>query len=187
VWHGPNNPLSLYWFQPAVCLNLNQYSRQLLVRIPSVGCHIYLRTLLRGDRGSEKSRWSQTLSGWVMLGWTQRGRTRRMQQERFTQALYQESAPGSCPQCPGLSIWIGGELTAAVVVHTPGSNLRAGEWNCLITEVWLFIVCRCMAAIAKKAAALEPANPHPMVALAIAHRGHASRTAAQLPIVRHSI
>jgi len=118
-----------------------------------------------------------------MLGWTQ---GKRMQQERRYR-LYQEPVSVPALNALGIVYLVSGELTAAVVVHTWAAILEPGMKLPYNESGFSSFAGVCGGvATAKKAAALEPANPHPMVALAIAHWDMRSRT-LHLPIVRHSI
>lgn len=126
----------------------------------------------------------QNRAGWVMLGWTQHlAGQEDAAGASLLQALYQDPVSVPALNALGIVYLVSGELTAAVVVHTWAASLdpenEIAYYNLSLAFHRLQVYGLAIAT-AKKAAALEPANPHPMVALAIAHWDMRSRTAAQL-------
>lgn len=123
------------------------------------------------------------LSGRVLLGWTQhKANQDAAAADTLLQAL--QLNPFDVPTLNALGIvyLVEGRLTAAIAAHTwaailqptneiPSYNLslafeRIRQYNLAI-------------ATAKTAAKLEPSNPHPFVALAIAHWGNGEKALAQ--------
>jgi Flp pilus assembly protein TadD len=125
----------------------------------------------------------QNVSGRVLLGWTQH---RAGQEAEATETLEQTLAlnPFEVTNLNALGIvhLVSGRLPAAIVTHgwaallKPENEIahynlslgfeRLGQYNWAI-------------ATAKTAAKLEPSNPHPLVALALAHWGNGDRALAQ--------
>lgn len=133
----------------------------------------------------------QNLSGRVMLGWTQHlSGQEDAAAASLLEVLYQ--APDSVPALNALGIvyLVSGELTAAVVVHTwaailePENEVAYYNMSLAFHRLQLYGLA---IANANKATTLEPANPHPLVALAIAHwdmRDHPSAQQAYRQALR---
>lgn len=126
----------------------------------------------------------QNLSGWVMLGWTQH---LAGQEDAAVLSLLQALSrpPVSVPALNALGIvyLVSGELTAAVVVHTWAAILKPENEIAYYNLSLAFQRLRLYGlaiATANKSAALEPTNPHPLVALAIAHWVMGDRHLAKL-------
>lgn len=126
----------------------------------------------------------QNISGRVMLGWTQH----LAGQEdaavwSLLQALYRQPVSVPALNALGIVYLVSGELTPAVVVHTWAAILEPENeiayYNLSLALVRLRLYGLAIAT-ANKAAALEPTNPHPLVALAIAHWVMGDRTLAKL-------
>lgn len=125
----------------------------------------------------------QNSSGRVMLGWTQHlAGEEDAAVESLLQALYR--AP-SVPALNALGIvyLVTGELTSAVVIHTWAATLEPSNeiayYNLSLAFHRLQLYGLALAS-AKQAATLEPSNPHPLVAAAIAHWDLRDRSAAQI-------
>lgn len=126
----------------------------------------------------------QNLSGRVMLGWTQH---LAGQEDAAAQSLFQVLCrdPTSVPALNALGIvyLVSGKLNAAVAVHAWAAFLEpkneVAYYNLSLAFERLEIYDSAIIT-AKKAATLEPSNPHPLVALAIAHWGSGDRNAAKL-------
>ena len=115
----------------------------------------------------------QNLSGWVMLGWTQHlAGQEGAAAASLLQALYQDPVLVPALNALGIVYLVSGELTGAVVVHTwaailkPENEIAYYNLSLAFHRLQLYGLA---IATAKKAVALEKANPHPLVALAIAH------------------
>jgi Flp pilus assembly protein TadD len=125
----------------------------------------------------------QNLSGRVMLGWTQHlAGQEDAAVSSLLQALSQDPVSVPALNALGIVCLVSGELRGAVVVHTWAAILEPENeiayYNLSLAFHRLQLYGLAIAA-AKKAAALEPANPHPIVALAIAHWDMRDHTAAQ--------
>jgi Flp pilus assembly protein TadD len=126
----------------------------------------------------------QNLSGRVMLGWTQH---LAGQEDAAAQSLFQVLCrdPASVPALNALGIvyLVSGKLNAAVAVHAWAAFLEpkneVAYYNLSLAFERLQVYDSAIMT-AKKAATLEPGNPHPLVALAIAYWGSGDRTAAKL-------
>ena len=122
------------------------------------------------------------LSGRILLGWTQhKAKQNDDAAETLLQALQLNPFNVQTLNALGIVYLVEGHLTAAIAAHTwagilqptneiPSYNLslafeRVRQYNFAI-------------ATAKTAAKLEPSNPHPFVALAIAHWGNGERPLA---------
>ncbi len=115
----------------------------------------------------------QNIIGRVNLGWTQHlAGQESAAAESLLQAAYRD--PYSVPTFNALGIvyLVGGDLTSAVTVHTWAAMLKADNEIAYYNLSLSYHRLRqyAFAAItANIAAQLEPTNPHPFVALAIAH------------------
>ena len=125
----------------------------------------------------------QNSSGRVMLGWTQHLAGKEdAAVESLLQALYRaRSVPAL--NALGIVYLVTGELTSAVVVHTWAATLEPSNeiayYNLSLAFHRLQLYGLALAS-AKQAATLEPSNPHPLVAAAIAHWDIRDRTDAQI-------
>jgi Flp pilus assembly protein TadD len=126
----------------------------------------------------------KNLSGWVMLGWTQHlaGQEDAAIESLF-QVLYHDPASVPALNALGIVYLVSGKLNAAVAVHAWAAFLESknevANFNLSLAFHRLQIYESAIAT-AKKAATLEPNNPHPLVALALAHWGMGDRTQALL-------
>ncbi|MGL5923187.1 tetratricopeptide repeat protein [Chroococcidiopsis sp.] len=125
----------------------------------------------------------QNLSGRILLGWTQHlAGQKEAAAESLIQVLYR--APNSIPALNALGIvyLVGGKLNAAVFVHTWAAILQPKNeiayYNLSLAFERLQSYEPAIGA-AKRAAQLEPTNPHPLVALSLAHWQKGDRAAAQ--------
>lgn len=125
----------------------------------------------------------QNLSGRVLLGWTQHlAGQEDAAVASLLQVLYR--APASVPALNALGIvyLVTGKLNAAVIVHTwaamlePENEIAYYNLSLAFHRLQLYVQA---IATAKKAVTLEPANPHPLVALAIAHWDKGDRILAK--------
>ena len=115
----------------------------------------------------------QNLSGRVMLGWTQHlAGQEDAAASSLIQALYQDPVSVPALNALGIVYLVSGELNAAVVVHTwaailkPENEIAYYNLSLAFHRLQLYDLA---IATANKAVALERTNPHPLVALAIAH------------------
>ncbi|OWY68302.1 hypothetical protein B7486_26955 [cyanobacterium TDX16] len=125
----------------------------------------------------------QNLSGRVLLGWTQYlAGQKEAAAESLIQVLYRD--PNSIPALNALGIvyLVGGKLNAAVFVHAWAATLQPKNeiayYNLSLAFERLQSYEPAIGA-AKRAAQLEPTNPHPLVALSLAHWQKGDRAAAQ--------
>jgi len=123
------------------------------------------------------------ITGRVNLGWAQHlvGQEDAAQ-ESLVQALYRE--PRSIPALNALGIvyLVSGYLASAVVVHTWAAVLKPDDEIAYYNLSLAFQRLRLYDSAIKtatRAAALEPNNPHPFLALAIAHWNKGERTLAK--------
>lgn len=126
----------------------------------------------------------QNLSGRVMLGWTQHlAGQEDAAVESLIQALYRDPTLVPALNALGIVYLVSGELNAAVVVHTWAAILESENEIAYYNLSLAFHRLRqydSAIATANIAAALEPANPHPLVALAMAHWDKGDRAGAKL-------
>lgn len=126
----------------------------------------------------------QNSSGRVMLGWTQHlAGQEDAAASSLVQALCRE--PTSVPALNALGIvyLVSGELTAAVAVHTWAAILEPENEIAYYNLSLAFHRLRLYGSAittANKAATLEPTNPHPLLALAIAHWDNGDRPRAKV-------
>ncbi len=124
------------------------------------------------------------LNGRVNLGWTQH---LAGQQDSAAASLWQAASlnPFSPPTFNALGIvyLVSGDLPTAVIVHTWASMLKPKNeiafYNLSLAYHRLKLYDSAISN-ATKAATLEPSNPHPLIALAIAHWDSDDRIRAQL-------
>ncbi|MER3433898.1 MAG: hypothetical protein C4288_10800 [Leptolyngbya sp. ERB_1_1] len=125
----------------------------------------------------------KNLAGRIGLGWTLHLANRRQEAiETLQSAILYNPFNIETFNALGIAYMVNGDLTHAVAAHTwatmldpkneiPYYNLSL-SYERLAMYDWS-IEC------AKRAAELEPNNPHPWVALAIAYQGQGDRTSAQ--------
>ena len=126
----------------------------------------------------------KNLGGRVMLGWTQH---LAGQEDAAAQTLIQVLCqdPASVPALNALGIvyLVSSKLNSAVAVHAWAAFLEpkneVAYYNLSLAFHRLQIYESAILT-AKKAATLEPNNPHPLVALALAHWDSGDRTQAKL-------
>jgi len=123
------------------------------------------------------------VSGRVLLGWTQHKASQRVEAaETLTQAFYLN--PFDVPTLNALGIvqLVEGKLGSAIASHGWAAVLKANNeiayYNLSLAFERIGQYDWAIAA-AKKAATLEPNNPHPLVAEAIAHWGNGEKEQAQ--------
>jgi Flp pilus assembly protein TadD len=124
------------------------------------------------------------VNGRVTLGWTQH---LAGQEDSAAESLWQAASlnPFSPPTFNALGIvyLVKGELREAVIVHTWAAILKPNNeiafYNLSLAYHRLRLYDLAIST-ASKAATLEPSNPHPLVALAIAHWDSDDRLRAQL-------
>jgi len=126
----------------------------------------------------------QNLSGRVLLGWTQHlAGQKEAAAESLIQVLYRD--PNSIPALNALGIvyLVGGKLNAAVFVHAwaailePKNEIAYYNLSLAFERLQSY---KSAIATAKRAAQLEPNNPHPLVALSLAYWQSGDRSAAQV-------
>ena len=123
-------------------------------------------------------------NGRVSLGWTEH---LAGQQDNAAASLWQAASlhPFSPPTFNALGIvyLVSGDLTSAVLVHTWAAMLKPNNeiafYNLSLADHRLKLYDLAITN-ATKAATLEPSNPHPLIALAIAHWDSDDRIRAQL-------
>lgn len=123
------------------------------------------------------------VSGRVLLGWTQHkaGQT-NIAAETLKQAFYQN--PFDVPTLNALGIvhLVQGQLSEAITSHSWAALLKPNNeiayYNLSLAFERLGQYDWAIAA-ATRAARLEPSNPHPLVAQAIAHQGNREQRQAQ--------
>ncbi len=123
------------------------------------------------------------IMGRVNLGWAQHlvGRENDAS-ESLLQALYRD--PFSVPALNALGIvyLVSGHLASAVIVHTWAAALKPDDeiayYNLSLAFHRIGLYDSAIKT-AKRAATLEPNNPHPLVALAIAHWARGERIFAK--------
>lgn len=126
----------------------------------------------------------QNLSGRVMLGWTQHlAGLEDAAIESLLQVLCRDLTEVPALNALGIVYLVSGKLNAAVAVHSWAAFLDAknevANFNLSLAFHRLQTYDSAIAT-AKKAATLEPSNPHPLVALAIAHWDSGDRNQALL-------
>jgi Flp pilus assembly protein TadD len=126
----------------------------------------------------------QNLSGRVLLGWTQHlAGQKEAAAESLIQVLYRD--PHSIPALNALGIvyLVSGKLNAAVFVHSwaatiePKNEIAYYNLSLAFERLQSY---KSAIATAKRAAQLEPTNPHPSVALSLAYWQSGDRAAAQV-------
>ena len=126
----------------------------------------------------------QNLSGRVMLGWTQHlAGQEDAAVESLVQVLCRDPASVPALNALGIVYLVSGKLNTAVFVHTWAAILEpkneVAYYNLSLAFHRLQIYDSAIIT-AKKAATLEPSNPHPLVALALAHWDSGDRASAKL-------
>lgn len=126
----------------------------------------------------------QNLSGRIVLGWTQHlaGQEDAAIDSLF-QVLYRDPASVPALNALGIVYLVSGQLNAAVAVHAWAAfldNKNEVAYYNLSLAFHRLQHYESAIATAKKAATLEPNNPHPLVALAIAYWDSGDRAAAKL-------
>lgn len=125
----------------------------------------------------------KNLSGRVLLGWTQHKAGKRTDAaDTLLQTFYLNPFDVPTLNALGIVYLVDGKLPAAVASHAWAAMLKPdneiAHYNLSLAferlgqYEWAI-------ATAKEAAKLEPSNPHPLVALAIAHWDNHERTQAQ--------
>lgn len=125
----------------------------------------------------------QSISGWVILGWTHHlAGQEDAAAEALRQAVYRDLSDVPAFNALGIVCLVSGNLSSAVTAHSwalilkPDNEIAYYNLSLAYDQLqkydWAI-------ATASQAAKLEPTNPHPLVALAIAHWGKAERPQAQ--------
>ena len=124
----------------------------------------------------------QNLSGRVLLGWTQHlAGQKEAAAESLIQVLYRD--PHSIPALNALGIvyLVSGKLNAAVFIHSWAATLEPKNEIAYYNLSLAFERLQSYEPAintAKRAAQLEPTNPHPLVALSLAYWQSGDRPAA---------
>ncbi len=125
----------------------------------------------------------ENLSGRVLLGWTQHKAGQTPVAEKTLLATFDQN-PFDVPTLNALGIvyLVGGKLNHAIAAHSwaallkPDNEIAHYNLSLALERIgqydWAI-------ATAKEAAKLEPSNPHPLVAEAIAHLGNQENPLAQ--------
>ena len=125
----------------------------------------------------------QNLSGRVLLGWTQHlAGQKEAAAESLIQVLYRD--PHSIPALNALGIvyLVSGKLNAAIFIHSWAATLEPKNEIAYYNLSLAFERLQSYEPAintAKRAAQLEPSNPHPLVALSLAYWQSGERSAAQ--------
>jgi tetratricopeptide (TPR) repeat protein len=124
------------------------------------------------------------LSGRVLLGWTQHlAGQQEAAVESLIQVLYRDPAFVPALNALGIVYLVSGKLNAAVFVHAWAATLEPKNeiayYNLSLAFERLQFYESAINT-AKQAARLEPSNPHPLVALSLAHWQSGDRSAAKL-------
>ncbi|MBW4694789.1 MAG: tetratricopeptide repeat protein [Lyngbya sp. HA4199-MV5] len=123
------------------------------------------------------------LSGRILLGWTQhKAKQNGAATETLLQALQLNPFNVQTLNALGIVYLVEGRLTAAIAAHAwaailqPDNEIPSYNLSLAFERVkqYNFAI-----ATAKTAARLEPTNPHPFVALALAHWGNGESSLAQ--------
>lgn len=125
----------------------------------------------------------QNISSWVVLGWTHHlAGQENAAAEALRQAIYRDLSDVPAFNALGIVCLVSGNLSSAVTAHSWALILKPDNeiayynlslaYHRLQKYDWAI-------ATASQAAKLEPTNPHPLVALAIAHQGKDERPLAQ--------
>ena len=117
----------------------------------------------------------QDSNGWLVLGWTQHlaGRSEQSAQSLW-QAVYLQSPPTEALNALGIVYLVRGELSTAIILHSWASLLKPDNEIAYYNLSLAYHRQKSYdlaLAYAQTAVALEPANPHPYLALALAHGG----------------
>lgn len=125
----------------------------------------------------------KSISSWVVLGWTHHlAGQENAASEALRQAIYRDMSDVPAFNALGIVCLVSGELSSAVTAHSWALILKPDNeiayynlslaYHRLQKYDWAI-------ATANQAARLEPTNPHPSVALAIAHWSKDERALAQ--------
>ncbi len=115
----------------------------------------------------------QNTAGRVLLGWTQHlAGQEKAAAESLLRVIYQD--PQSVPALNALGIvyLVNGDVTAAVATHTwaviiePNNEIAYYNLSLSLHQLRLYTLA---VSAATKAAKLEPSNPHPLIAKAVAY------------------
>lgn len=125
----------------------------------------------------------QNISSRVILGWTLHlARKEDAAAETLLQAIYQNPFDVPALNALGIVYLVKGDLTNAVVVHSWAVILKPDNeiayYNISLASHRLQKFAMAIAT-ASRATALEPTNPHPLVAVAIAYWDSGERLLAQ--------
>ncbi|WP_225938172.1 tetratricopeptide repeat protein [Leptothermofonsia sichuanensis] len=123
------------------------------------------------------------ISGRVLLGWTQHRAGKSTEAaDTLLQTFYLNPFDVSTLNALGIVYLVSGRLDAAVTVHTWAALLKPDNEIAYYNLSLAFERLKqydWAVAMAREAAKLEPDNPHPPVAEAIAHWGNGDRPLAQ--------
>ncbi|OLP18132.1 hypothetical protein BST81_14025 [Leptolyngbya sp. 'hensonii'] len=125
----------------------------------------------------------KTASGWVLLGWTQHLATQeKAAAESLVQAIRLDSTNVPAFNALGIVYLVQGDLNWTLFTHRWALLLQDDNeiayYNLSLAYERLKSY-KVAIDMAQKAAKLEPSNPHPLVAAAIAHLGSGDRAAAR--------
>ncbi|MBV8885064.1 MAG: tetratricopeptide repeat protein [Chroococcidiopsidaceae cyanobacterium CP_BM_RX_35] len=126
----------------------------------------------------------ENIVGRVNLGWAQHlAGQDNAAAESLVQAIYRDPVSVPALNALGIVYLVSNNLAAAVVVHNWAAALQPDDevayYNLSLAFERLQLYSSAIAT-AKRAATLEPHNPHPLVALAISHWEQGDRTLAKL-------
>lgn len=126
----------------------------------------------------------QNASGRVLLGWTQHlAGQEKAAAESLLPVIYNDPQYVPALNALGIVYLVNGDVTAAVVTHTwaamvkPNNEIAYYNLSLSLHQLKLYSLA---VSTATKAAKLEPNNPHPLVAKAIAYWNLGDFTSAKL-------
>lgn len=126
----------------------------------------------------------QNASGRVLLGWTQHlAGQEKAAAESLLPVIYNDPQYVPALNALGIVYLVNGDVTAAVVTHTwaamvkPNNEIAYYNLSLSLHQLKLYSLA---VSTATKAAKLEPNNPHPLVAKAIAYWDLGDRTSAKI-------
>ncbi len=130
----------------------------------------------------------ENIVGRVNLGWAQHlARQDNAAAKSLLQAVYRDPVSVPAFNALGIVYLVSGNLVGAVVTHAWAAALQPDDeiayYNLSLAFERLRLYNSAIAT-AKRAATLEPHNPHPLIALAIAHWEHGDRTLAKIAYER---
>ena len=125
----------------------------------------------------------KNLDGRVLLGWTQhQAKQGEAAAETLWQVIFEDPYKVTAFNAVGIVHLVSGDLLPALLTHIWAATLKPDNE---IAYYNLSLTCQrlelydCSIATALQAGKLEPSNPHPLVALALAHWSKGDRPAAR--------